>query len=79
MGDRPPTVEPTGALWCHEQVDTAASQWTDPREEIAYSVLLANGRLAPRNFADREEAEAWADIDAGEQVVSYNAVCDCQM
>ncbi|MFV0425643.1 MAG: hypothetical protein ACK5KU_01245 [Beutenbergiaceae bacterium] len=53
--------------------------WSDPREEIEYSVLLTNGRLAPRRFANREEAQAWADTDAGEQVVSYNAVCECRM
>ncbi|MFV0253838.1 MAG: hypothetical protein ACK5H2_10970 [Beutenbergiaceae bacterium] len=62
-----------------EPAAAAAAPWTDPREQIEYSVLLCNGRLAPRSFANREEAEAWADVAAGEQVVSYNAVCDCQM
>lgn len=55
------------------------TDWTDPREQIEYSVLLANGRLAPRRFADRAEAQAWARPDQGEQVVSYNAVCECEM
>lgn len=53
--------------------------WTDPREEIEHSVLLPNGRLAPRRFADRAEAEAWARPEEGEQVVSYNTVCECEM
>jgi hypothetical protein len=51
----------------------------DPREQIEYSVLLPNGRLAPRRFGSREEAQAWADLDAGEEVVSFNQVCDCEM
>lgn len=51
--------------------------WTDPREEIEYSVLMANGRLAPRAFASKEEAEEWAKPDLGDQVVSYNLICDC--
>lgn len=54
-------------------------QWSDPREQVEFSVMLTNGRLAPRRFASREEAEAWADAGAGEQVVSYNPVCDCEM
>lgn len=53
--------------------------WSDPREQVEYSVLLANGRLAPRRFADRAQAEEWARPDEGEQVVSYNAVCECEM
>ncbi|WP_420111425.1 hypothetical protein [Pseudactinotalea sp.] len=56
-----------------------ATGWTDPREQIEYTVLMANGRRAPRTFADRAEAQAWARPEEGEQVVSYNAVCDCEM
>ena len=47
----------------------------DPREMITYGVLMANGRLAPRNFSGRAEAEAWAQPE--EQVVSWNFVCAC--
>lgn len=49
----------------------------DPREQIEVSVLMANGRLAPRRFASRADAEAWAQ--PGEQVVEYNLVCACDM
>lgn len=49
----------------------------DPREQISYGVLMAGGRLAPRTFASREEAEEWAQDD--EQVVAWNFVCDCDM
>lgn len=48
---------------------------SDPREEISYGVLMANGRLAPRNVANRAEAEEWAQGD--EQVVSWNLICAC--
>ncbi len=51
--------------------------WTDPREDIEYGVLMADGRLAPRVFADRAAAEAWARPDEGDQVVSYNTICSC--
>ena len=51
--------------------------WTDPREQIEVTVLLANGRLAGRTFASRAEAEAWARPEEGEQVVEYNLVCEC--
>lgn len=47
----------------------------DPREQIQVGVLMANGRLAPRNFANRAEAEAWALPD--EQVVEWNMICGC--
>lgn len=57
----------------------APTAWSDPREKIEFSVLLANGRLAPRAFANREEAESWARPEDGEQVVSYNEVCACDM
>lgn len=55
----------------------APGAWSDPREEIEIGVLMANGRLAPRSFATRAEAEAWA-ID-GEQVVEYNRICACDV
>jgi hypothetical protein len=51
--------------------------WTDPREEIEVCVLLADGRLAPRSFASRAEAEAWARPQDGEEVVEINQVCSC--
>ncbi len=47
----------------------------DPREQIQVGVLMANGRLAPRTFANREEAQAWAQPD--EQVVEWNMICGC--
>lgn len=47
----------------------------DPREQIQVAVLLPNGRLAGRRFADRAEAEAWAA--PGEEVVELNLVCEC--
>lgn len=49
--------------------------WVDPRTIIEVGVLMANGRLAPRNFANRAEAEAWAQD--GEEVVEWNDVCGC--
>lgn len=49
--------------------------WVDPRTIIEVGVLMANGRLAPRNFANRAEAEAWAQD--GEEVVEWNHVCGC--
>lgn len=49
----------------------------DPREQITYGVLMANGRLAPRSFESWQEAQAWA-LD-GEQVVAWNFVCECDM
>ena len=55
----------------------AQALWSDPREEIEIGVLMANGRLAPRSFATRAEAEAWA-IE-GEQVVEYNRICACDI
>ena len=48
---------------------------TDPREQIEFSVLMADGRLAGRRFESREQAEAWAQPD--ERVVEYNLVCEC--
>ncbi|WP_102508761.1 hypothetical protein [Sanguibacter massiliensis] len=53
----------------------ATPAWVDPREQIVVGVLMANGRLAPREFRDRAEAEAWAQLD--EQVVEWNLVCEC--
>ncbi len=52
-----------------------AEAWVDPREIIHVGVLMANGRLAPRTFANREEAQAWAHDD--EEVVEWNMVCEC--
>jgi hypothetical protein len=51
----------------------------DPREHIEVGVLLPNGRLVGRRFASREEAEAWARPEEGEQVVEYNLVCECSV
>lgn len=56
---------------------TEPLNWTDPREEIEIGVLMANGRLAPRAFATREEAETWAV--EGERVVEYNRICACDV
>lgn len=55
--------------------DGGMSGWVDPREQIEFSVLMANGRLAGRTFGSRAEAEAWAQAD--ETVVEYNLVCEC--
>lgn len=49
----------------------------DAREQIEVAVMMANGRLAPRSFASRADAEAWAQ--EGEQVVEFNLVCACDM
>ena len=54
-------------------------RWEDPRELTDVGVLLANGRLAPRRFASRAEAEAWARPDAGDEVVELNTVCPCDL
>ena len=54
-----------------------AGAWTDPREQIEVVVMLADGRLAGRRFATREEAEAWARPDEGESVLELNLVCAC--
>ena len=58
---------------------TPAVDPDDPREHVEVGVLMANGRLAGRRFASREEAEAWARPDEGEQVVEYNLVCECSV
>ncbi|HEY3548782.1 MAG TPA: hypothetical protein VGK17_22145 [Propionicimonas sp.] len=55
------------------------AQWSDPRELIDVGVVLANGRLAPRRFASRAEAEAWARPEDGEDVVELNTVCQCDL
>ena len=65
----------TGAAATRPGSSPAPAEWIDPREQIEIGVLMANGRLAPRHFASRSEAEAWA-ID-GEQVVEYNNICSC--
>ena len=49
----------------------------DVRWDIRVGVLMANGRLAGRSFKSHAEAEAWAQ--EGEEVVEFNAVCDCDM
>ncbi len=49
----------------------------DPREAIEVGVLMANGRLAGRQFASRAQAEAWARPDLGDQVVEFNILCEC--
>ena len=59
--------------------DVTSTAWTDPREQIETVVLMANGRLAPRHFADRAEAEAWARPDEGEQVLERNLTCACDI
>lgn len=51
--------------------------WTDPRDQIEYTVLMANGRLAPRAFADRAAAEAWARPEEGDEVVAFTQTCAC--
>ncbi len=56
---------------------TLTSAWTDPRDEIRVGVLMADGRLAPRSFRTRAEAEAWARPDEGDRVVEWNVICDC--
>lgn len=68
---RPPTVPP--------DVTTTTIPWADPRELTDIGVVLANGRLAPRRFASREEAEAWARPEAGEEVIELNTVCQCDL
>lgn len=57
--------------------NTAGVTWTDPRDLVEVAVLLANGRLAGRSFASREEAERWACAEDGEQVVEINDICAC--
>ncbi|PVU82599.1 hypothetical protein DDP54_05835 [Cellulomonas sp. WB94] len=49
----------------------------DPREAVAVGVLMADGRLAPRTFATRAQAEAWARPDEGDRVVEFNVLCEC--
>ena len=53
--------------------------WSDPRELTDVGVVLANGRLAPRRFANRAEAEAWARPEEGDEVVELNTVCQCDL
>jgi len=53
--------------------------WQDPRELVDIGVLLATGRLAPRRFASRAEAEAWARPDEGDEVVELSTVCQCDL
>lgn len=74
----PSTPNETGTRTGCGNVPTAQqTTWSDPREEIEIGVLMTNGRLAPRSFATWDEAEAWAWD--GEQVVSYNRICSCDI
>ena len=58
-------------------VERDAEAEYDPREDIEAGVLMANGRLAGRQFGSRAEAEAWAHPDLGDQVVEFNVLCEC--
>lgn len=58
-------------------MSAGTTAWSDPRELTDVAVLLPNGRLAPRRFASRAQAEAWARPEDGEQVVELNTVCQC--
>jgi hypothetical protein len=60
-----------------DSVGAAVAMDDDPREAIEVGVLMANGRLAGRQFASRAEAEAWARPDEGDQVVEFNILCEC--
>lgn len=53
--------------------------WSDPRALTDVGVVLANGRLAPRRFANRAEAQAWARPEEGDEVVELNTVCQCDL
>ena len=46
---------------------TTPLPWSDPRDEVEVGVLMANGRLAPRRFASRAEAEAWLGAQLQEE------------
>ena len=56
---------------------TGSAVALDPREQIEVGVLLPNGRLAALHFASRDEAEAWARPEEGEQVVEFNVLSEC--
>jgi hypothetical protein len=58
-------------------IEPATAAWSDPRDDIRVGVRMANGRLAPRRFADRAAAEAWAQPDEGDVVVEWNLICEC--
>lgn len=60
-----------------QDTQTTIATWTDPRDEIEFSVRMANGRLAPRKFASEKEAQEWARPEDGDEVVSFNHVCAC--
>lgn len=51
--------------------------WGLDLRNVEIGVLMTNGRLAPRSFATREDAEAWATD--GERVVKYNRICACDV
>jgi hypothetical protein len=61
------------------QVHDGTAEVEDVRDIVGVSVLMANGRLAPRRFGSRAEAEAWARPDEGEQVVELNMLCECDL
>lgn len=83
IGDMVTTREkqPTAAVIDDDPAEAAgadaAADGYDPREDIEVGVLMANGRLAGRQFASRAEAEAWARPDLGDQVVEFNIMCEC--
>ncbi len=56
---------------------TEQDAWSDPREDIEIGVLMANGQLAPRTFSTWAQAEEWAW--EGEQVVTFNRICSCDI
>jgi hypothetical protein len=58
---------------------TGAVDDEDPREHIEVGVMMANGRLAGRQFASRAEAEAWARPEYGDEVIEFNPLCDCSV
>lgn len=61
-----------------EDKATGLIAWSDPRDDIEIGVLMANGRLAPRSFATREEAEAGPRTGNGwwSTTGSAPAMCD---
>jgi hypothetical protein len=71
------SADSSSAAYGGNMATPAPLAWTDPREDIGYSVRMADGRLAPRAFADRAAAEAWARPEDGDQVVSFNRICEC--
>lgn len=58
---------------------TTTLRWQDPRDLVEIAVLMGDGRLAPRQFADRAQAEAWARPQDGDEVVELRTVCQCTL